>query len=139
LVWENLGDAVAFPPAFAGGVSAAPAVQVYDKKNPFSAEVIDNQLLSGDNSSKETIHLELSLEGSGFTYQPGDVLAVIPRNAKDVVDSILESTGLDADAEVEVKELGFKRLADALTENLDITGLSRKIVSTWQELSDSEI
>ncbi|BDS05043.1 sulfite reductase [NADPH] flavoprotein alpha-component [Oceaniferula spumae] len=134
-VWEKLGDAAA--------VSAAPvsigmpAAQVYDKKNPFPAEVIDNQLLSGDYSAKETIHLELSLEGSGFDYQPGDVLAVIPRNAKDVVEAVIAATGLDAKASVDVKGVGQKTLIDALTHDLDITGLSRKIVSAWQEISGS--
>ncbi|MBK1830672.1 assimilatory sulfite reductase (NADPH) flavoprotein subunit [Verrucomicrobiaceae bacterium R5-34] len=133
-VWKVLGDAAA--PAVAD--FAAPVAQVYDKKNPFPAEVIDNQLLSGDHSAKETIHLEFSLEGSGFDYEPGDVLAVIPRNAKDVVDAVLKASGLDADATVDVKGVGNKKLSAALTEDLDITGLSRKIVSAWQQISGSE-
>lgn len=133
-VWEKLGDASA---ASAPANIAAPTTQVYDKKNPFPAEVIDNQLLSGDGSAKETIHLEFSLEGSGFEYQPGDVLAVIPRNAKDVVDAVLAATGLDANATVEVKNVGSKVLLDALSQDLDITGLSRKIVSAWQQISGS--
>ena len=136
-VWKNLGESAA-PAAAAGGVVAAPAAQTYDKKNPFPAEVLDNQLLSGDCSAKETIHVELSLEGSGFQYEPGDVLAVIPRNAKDVVDSILATSGLDADAEVEVKGIGKKKFSDALTVDLDVTGLSRKIVSSWQALAGSD-
>jgi len=133
-VWEKLGDAAAAP---AATDFAAPAAQLYDKKNPFPAEVIDNQLLSGDCSAKETIHVELSLEGSGFEYQPGDVLAVIPRNAKDVVDAVIAATGLDAQASVEVKAVGQKVLVDALTQDLDITGLSRKVVSAWQGISGS--
>ena len=135
-VWENLGDATTATSAPPISV-AAPAAQVYDKKNPFPSEVIANQLLSGDDSAKETIHLELSLEGSGFDYQPGDVLAVIPRNAKEVVDAVLAVTGLDAKATVEVKGVGNKELLDALTQDLDITGLSRKIVSAWQKISGS--
>jgi len=137
-VWEKLGDTAASATTTVAPINtAAPAAQVYDKKNPFPAEVIANQLLSGEDSAKETIHLELSLEGSGFDYQPGDVLAVIPRNAKDVVDAILAATGLDAKATVDVKGVGDKELLDALTQNLDITGLSRKIVSAWQKISDS--
>ena len=49
-VWKNLGESAA-PAAAAGGVVAAPAAQTYDKKNPFPAEVLDNQLLSGDCSA----------------------------------------------------------------------------------------
>ena len=136
-VWKQLGDATEAAPA---GVIDFPtsATQVYDKKNPFPAEVLDNQLLSGDCSAKETIHVEFSLEGSGFDYEPGDVLAVIPRNAKDVVDAVLKASGLDVDVSVEVKGVGEKKLSDALTEDLDITGLSRKIVSAWQVISGSD-
>lgn len=137
-VWSRLGEASAGPEP-AGIIDfAAPVAAVYDKKNPFPAEVIDNQLLSGDYSAKETIHLELSLEGSGFDYQPGDVLAVVPRNAKDVVEAVLAATGLDAAATVDVKGIGAKDLAAALTEDLDITGLSRKVVRTWQAISGSK-
>ncbi len=134
LVWKQLGDSV----AASSVVAAASSGQIYDKKNPFPAEVIDNQLLSGEYSAKETIHVELSLEGSGFDYQPGDVLAVIPRNANDVVDAIIKASGLDATTTVNVKVVGDKKLSDALTEDLDITGLSRKIVSAWQGISASE-
>ena len=131
-VWKQLGDSAAAP------VNLTPAVsQVYDKKNPFPAEVLDNQLLSGDCSAKETIHVELSLESSGFDYQPGDVLAVIPRNSKDVVEALIKASGLDAVATVDVKGIGNKELSDALTQHLDITGLSRKIVNAWQEISGS--
>jgi len=123
-VWKQVGDAASAPTASVG--AAAPAMQVYDKKNPFPAEVLDNQLLSGDCSAKETVHVELSLDGSGFEYQPGDVLAVIPRNAKDVVDAVITASGLEASATVDVKAVGNKKLSEALTEDLDITGLSRK-------------
>ncbi|MFK7909616.1 MAG: assimilatory sulfite reductase (NADPH) flavoprotein subunit [Akkermansiaceae bacterium] len=133
-IWANLGEASTSATA---AVSAAPA-QTYDRKNPFSAEVLQNQLLSGDRSNKETIHVELSLEGSGFNYQPGDVLAVLPRNAKDVVDEVLAASGLAANASVEIKGIGRTTLGEALTTQLDITGLSRKVVSAWQQISGSE-
>lgn len=134
-VWAKLGEAA--PAAGGGAVTAAPSV-VYGKKNPFPAEVLDNQLLSGDCSGKETIHLELSLDGSGLDYQPGDVLAVVPRNAVDVVDAVLKASRLSADAKVEVKGAGNKTLALALTEDFDITGLSRNLAKSWQKIVDSD-
>lgn len=136
-VWAKLGDASSTTEGAAVAVPAAPAV-VYDKKNPFPSEILDNQLLSGELSAKETIHLELSLDGSGFDYQPGDVLAVIPRNAEDVVASVLKASGLSADTAVDVKNVGQKSLVDALTVDLDITGLSRKVMKSWQTISGSE-
>lgn len=130
-VWSKLGDAASAQPA----ASASVATQVFDKKNPFPSEILENQLLSGDHSIKETIHVELSLEGSGLDYQPGDVLAVLPRNAEDVVAGVIKASGLDAASEVEVSGIGSKTLVDALTVDLDITGLSRKVVGEWQAIS----
>lgn len=133
-VWGSLGEAGG---AAAAAVAAAPD-QAYGRKNPFPAEVLENQLLSGDRSGKETIHVGLSLEGSGFEYQPGDVLAVLPRNAKDVVDAVLAATGLAANASVEIKGVGRTTVGEALTTHLDVTGLSRKVVSAWQKISGAD-
>ena len=134
-VWESLG-AKAMSSASVTAVQAES--MIYDKKNPFPSEVTENQLLSGARSAKETHHIELSLEGSGFDYQPGDVLAVLPRNADDVVESILAATGLNSEAEVELKGIGSIPLLTALTADLDITGLSRKVVTNWQQLCGSD-
>lgn len=133
-VWSLLGEASA-----SASVTAAPvAVSSYDKKNPFPSEILENQLLSCHESRKETIHVELSLEGSGLNYQPGDVLAVLPRNAKDVVDSFVKASGLDPRVEVDVKDIGAKSFENALTVDFDITGLSRKIATAWQTVTGSK-
>ncbi|MBT8035980.1 MAG: assimilatory sulfite reductase (NADPH) flavoprotein subunit [Verrucomicrobiae bacterium] len=137
-VWSKLGGAASAQDESSAYSAAANELPVYDKKNPFPSEILENQLLSGALSGKETHHVEISLEGSGLTYEPGDVLAVLPRNAEDVVDSILNATGLAADTEVEVKGVGRHALSTALTVDLDITGLSRKVANAWQEVSGSD-
>ena len=133
-IWSVLGESS--ESSVEADVSLVAAVE-YGRKNPFPAEVLDNQLLSGDRSDKETIHLELSLEGAGLRYEPGDVLAVLPCNAKDVVDAVLSATGLAADAIVKVRGGGRTTLGEALTGLLDVTGLSHKVASAWQEVSGS--
>ncbi len=112
--------------------------EVYDKKNPFAAEVLENILLSGDYSAKETIHIELSLEGSGFDYEPGDILGVIVENADDIVEDILKATKLDASAQVELKGVGEISLGEALKTKLDITCISRKVAKNLQKVTGSE-
>jgi len=132
-VWSKLGEAK----AESAEVVVPLTAEVFDKKNPFPAEVLESQLLSGERSNKEILHIELCLEGSGLDYKPGDVLAVLPRNAADVVDAILRASGLSADAEVEVKDVGNIPLLVALTSDFDITGLSRKVATAWQAVSGS--
>lgn len=109
----------------------------YGKKNPFPSEIIDNVLLNGEGTSKETVHVEFSLTGSGLTYEPGDALAVVPFNAPDVVADILQAAKLKGTEEIEVKNIGRKLLADALREDYDITALSRAVLTKLAEAADS--
>lgn len=123
--------AVAAPTAVAG--------VEYGKKNPFPAETIDTLILNGEGSSKETLHLEFSLAGSGLSYEPGDALAVVPVNAPDVVKAIIQAAKLTGNEEVEVKNVGPKLLADALREDYDITAISRAVLTKLAEAADSAI
>ncbi len=115
---------------------AAPAIE-YGKKNPFPAETTDSVLLNGEGTSKETLHLEFSLAGSGMSYEPGDALAVVPLNAPDVVKAIVQAAKLTGNEEIEVKGAGRKLLADALREDFDITALSRAVLTKLAEAADS--
>lgn len=110
----------------------------YGRKKPFPSELLEKILLNGKGSAKETLHYELSLEGSGLSYEPGDALAVIPVNAPDVVQGILKAAKLSGTEEVEVKDQGKKILADALREDFEITALSRSILTKLQTLTQSQ-
>lgn len=112
---------------------AAPVASSYGLKNPFPAEVLENIRLNGKGSAKETIHIELSLAGSGLSYEPGDALAVIPTNADNVVADLLKAAQLKGDEEIDTKVTGKKSLAQALQHDLDITGLSRSVLTKLNE------
>jgi len=140
--WSTWLDATlsSIAPQSTASVVAAPvagAIVEYGKKNPFPSEVLENSLLNGEGSAKETIHLGLSLEGSGMSYEPGDALAVIPVNAPDVVQAILHAAKLKGTESVEVKGEGSKLLADALREDYDITALSRAVLTKLQAITGS--
>ena len=107
-----------------------PEERGYDKANPFSAAVLERTNLNGRGSGKKTLHLELSLTGSGITYQPGDALGVLPRNAPDYLAEILAATHLPIDAMVAVD--GHDRtLHDALSETFEITTITRPFVKAY--------
>ena len=134
----------AFDALGGGAVEAAPApavdfslpvTEVFDKKNPFPAEVTANVLLNGTGSAKETIHVELDLEGSGLSYEAGDALAVVPVNAPDVVTSILTATGFDGSEKVTPKGGDETALIEALTDQLDITALSRAVAKKYRDVT----
>jgi sulfite reductase (NADPH) flavoprotein alpha-component len=119
--------------------TAATTAVEYGKKNPFPAETIDTVILNGEGSSKETLHLEFSLAGSGLSYEPGDALAVLPVNAPDVVKAIIQAAKLTGNEEVEVKNVGRKLLADALREDYDITAISRAVLTKLADALNSAV
>jgi sulfite reductase (NADPH) flavoprotein alpha-component len=110
---------------------------VYDRKHPFPAEVLEKQVLSGRGSNKEVLHLELSLEGSGLQYQPGDALGVYAQNDPQLVASLIETLGFDAEAMVEIDNQQHK-LSDVLLHQREVTLLTRPMLEQWAELADSE-
>ena len=65
----------------------AAAVSTYTRDNPFVAELLVNQRITGRGSEKDIRHIELSLEGSGLHYEAGDALGVWPVNPPALVDA----------------------------------------------------
>lgn len=114
----------------------APARSRVTREAPFGAPVLMNQRITGSGSSKEVRHVELSLEGAGVAYEPGDSIGVWPQNSPALVASILELTGLRAHAQVRLAD-ETTTLGAALTEELEITQLSRAVVQAYAETSRS--
>src|SRR5690606_37356972 len=74
-----------------------PAVTGHDRKNPFPARLLVKRLLSGSGSAKEVGHFEISLEGSGLSYEAGDALGVFPSNCPSLVSEVLALLGCDGE------------------------------------------
>ena len=74
-------------PADASTESTAP---VYSKTNPYPATVLVNELLTGPQSEKETIHIEMEL-ADGMTFTPGDALGVVPTYPEESVNDLLKA------------------------------------------------
>ena len=109
----------------------------FDKEHPFTAEVLVNQRITASDSSKDVRHIELSLEGSGMQYRPGDALAVVVENPPQLVAELLDELALDAGSDVRVQQEQY-RLGDALTTRLEITAASLGFVKFWADASDDE-
>lgn len=108
-------------PAHLRAVSASPD---YSRQNPYPAEVLVRQPITGPASSKSVYHVELDIEGSGLDYLPGDSLGVVSRNPEALIEALLSATGLDADDTVNLDGASIP-LAQALRDRKEITALSR--------------
>jgi sulfite reductase (NADPH) flavoprotein alpha-component len=99
----------------------------YTRNRPFAAEITEHVNLSGSRSSGRTFHVELSLEGSGIAYEPGDAIGIVPSNDPAMVEAVLKATGHDGDA----------TLHAALTDRYDITTLTRPQIAAYATLTGS--
>lgn len=134
---------VAKLPAILSADNAAPrlhavkAVAQYDKHRPFPAEVLVNQKITGSTSSKDVRHIELSLEGSGINYEPGDSLAVITDNPPQLVEQFIDVLGCAASEPVEVFSEDTT-IADALGNKLEITAPNLGFLKSWANFSEAD-
>jgi sulfite reductase (NADPH) flavoprotein alpha-component len=108
---------------------SVPATPTFSRENPYPSLVLTNQRITGRGALKDVRHLELSLEGSGLTYEPGDALGVLPRNPPELVSALLSELRLDGATEV-TREGRILPLARWLTEELEITRLSRPFLTS---------
>ncbi len=128
-------DAVVIPlhgSAQGASASAAPASSAATKAQPAVATVLVNQQITARNASKRVLHLELAADERQLAYQPGDALAIWPRNADWQVDELVTSLGLRGEAPV---QRGGREhpLAQWLTSELEITKLSRPFLTALAE------
>ncbi|WP_206861403.1 assimilatory sulfite reductase (NADPH) flavoprotein subunit [Lysobacter changpingensis] len=113
------------------------ATPAHGRDAPFAAELLANQRLTARGSTKDVRHVELSLEGSGLHYEPGDALGLWPVNPPALVEAILRTAELDGDTVVE--HGGQSRpLRDWLGEKRELTKLARPFVANHAAQSRSE-
>jgi len=107
-------------------------VTVYNRKNPFRAAVLDKVKITGRDSDKEVYHVEISLQGSGLTYLPGDSLGILNDNPPNLVDQLILKLQLDPSEPVHLKRGEFD-LRTALKYYLEITVLTRDVIQKYAE------
>ena len=110
----------------------------WTKENPFKATVLANLKITGRGSVKHINHIEISLEGSGITYQPGDSLGVWAKNDSALVEGVLAASQLNGDEIISFKGKS-KPLKQALTENLEITLLNKDFIDQVSKLANSDL
>jgi sulfite reductase (NADPH) flavoprotein alpha-component len=110
------------------------SVQIPSRENPALAPIVDKKNLAHRDSTKATLHLAFSIEGTGIQYEAGDSCAVIPHNDANLVAEILQSLRFNGNEQVQCSKAGTTTLHDALTNHLQITRLNRKTVSEYAAL-----
>ncbi|WP_350998036.1 assimilatory sulfite reductase (NADPH) flavoprotein subunit [Shewanella sp. TB7-MNA-CIBAN-0143] len=118
------------------GTASVAGESEYTKQNPYTAEVLVSQKITGRGSDRDVRHVEIDLGESGLTYQVGDALGVWFSNNEVLVDEVIAALGLAADDNVTVSKQSLS-LKAALTDKKELTQLYPGLVKTWAELSGS--
>ncbi|MBH5319907.1 assimilatory sulfite reductase (NADPH) flavoprotein subunit [Paenibacillus sp. GSMTC-2017] len=110
----------------------------YTRLNPFRSEVLTTINLNGRGADRETRHLELSLEGSGLSYEPGDCVGIYPENDPALVDAIIAELNFSAnEVVVQGKDGDEGELRSALLRHFEITVLSRPLLEKALPFSEN--
>lgn len=109
----------------------------YTRNSPYLSQVLVNQRLTGPESEKETIHIELELE-EGMSYTPGDAVGIIPTNRPEAVEETLSALGFTGSERVLDHYKVEISLEEALTTRLAIGKLARGSVNQYAKLCGTE-
>lgn len=112
-------------------------VTAYSRKKPFPAVLLQDVVLNGRGSSKETHHIELSLEGSNLIYEPGDALGIYPTNASDVIDELLKTLQFDGQEQINIDGQDYS-LFEALFRHCEVTLITRPVIQKYAELAKNK-
>jgi sulfite reductase (NADPH) flavoprotein alpha-component len=103
---------------------AATIAAAWTREHPFSARLLANQRISARDGAKDIRHIELSLEGSGLAYEPGDALGIWATNPPELVDAVLAALNLDGERGISVLNESAS-LREWLLRKREITRLSK--------------
>jgi sulfite reductase (NADPH) flavoprotein alpha-component len=103
----------------------------FSRENPLLAPLVDKRDLTHSESSKSTLHLAFSIEGTGLSYEAGDACGVIPQNDLNLVAEILQTLRFNGNEQVQCGKSGATTLHDALAHHLQVTRLTRKTVKDY--------
>jgi sulfite reductase (NADPH) flavoprotein alpha-component len=107
------------------------AAQSFSRDNPLLAPLIEKRRLTHSASTKVTLHLAFATDGTDLSYEAGDAFGVIPRNDQNLVAEILQHLRFNGNETVRWGDSEPTTLHDALTNRLQITRLTRKIVQEY--------
>ena len=115
---------------------SAPATEVkYTRKKPLKTQLLTNQKITGRHSEKDIRHIEIDLEESGLTYRAGDSLGVWFKNSTELVEKLLEKTGINPNEIVKIND-EEKSIQTVLEQIYELTQLHPAFVQDYAELTN---
>jgi sulfite reductase (NADPH) flavoprotein alpha-component len=102
----------------------------------YTGRLLANINLNDIGSLKQTNHIEI--EAEDVVYQPGDSIGIIPENKKEIVDEIIELTGIDPNKNIDYKG-ELVSAYNLLKKKLNIVYLPERVVKKYAAILNQEI
>ncbi len=112
--------------------AVAAHTSAWTREKPYAAPVLANQRISARNGTKDIRHIELSLDGSGLSYEPGDAVGVWPTNPPALVDALLAVLQFDGEHSVSVQGETHS-VREWLLRKREITGLNKPFLVAYAQ------
>lgn len=122
--------------AHSPSLSIVPSTPGWTRARPFPAIVNRVQKITGLESDKDVYHLELSLEGSGLQYEPGDSLGIWADNDPELVSRVLRKLGIEPSDLVD-DDGRSRTIRETLSRHRELTRLNLDAVQTYAALDES--
>lgn len=103
----------AAPPAEAAPATAPGRA----REAPVMATLAGRYRLNGEDSAKETYHVEFDLSASGLDYEVGDAFGIVPTNPPTLIEALIARLGVEGDMQVRLSSQE-KSLAQALSRDV---------------------
>ncbi len=108
----------------------------YNKQNPYLAEVLAVQKITGQGSPKNTFHIELGIDPQHIQYQPGDSLGVLANNSDDLIHAVISHWQADETQVFEFKHQ--KATLPELLKTIELTQINKPIIKYLAERTQDE-
>ena len=136
---DATGKSAAAPVAQPATCNLQPATPStpWSRSNPFPARLKAHRRLNRDGSQKDTRHFEISLEGSGLSYEAGDALGVMPTHCPALVEELLAVLGFTGEEPMDGPEGKPSTIHSILSTSLVITAPTPSLVKDAATRSDN--
>jgi sulfite reductase (NADPH) flavoprotein alpha-component len=113
------------------------STQKHSGKKIYAGKIQSHINLNDTGSSKVTYHIELTTE-EAIAYEPGDAIAIIPDNGVEIVERIIQLSGIDPHQIIETSK-AKDSVRNLLLHNLNICYLLSNVIKKYATLTEQEI
>lgn len=111
--------------------------QKVSTKKTYEGRIATHINLNDNRSTKETFHIEIRTDDQP-DFQPGDAIGIYPHNRPDVVNKIIEITGIDPSKKIKSLK-ATDSVQELLTNHLNISYLSSANVQKYAHMVNTTI